>query len=652
MPVSKGRKKKSKNKNKSSNKAERSHESNGIKISQKGNMTYVQNKRSKFEQEKFVNHVIENRPIFFNEIKRDIDAVVNEISHFDKISLLGILSYYQMAHQFTDDGQGEVVIEYAQSICTALPNLDKGTIPTFKQADNIIKQLIHIRHAFSHFYSSEKIAGKYSEVEGNIRLNMLLQSLFIRGDGYYQHVKIVFEELFKPHDDFFTKHYGFTSADIMDTFEQLEDSFCCRVVMPNGMPHMAGHSRFTHWSKNTSVEEGIKRGVHPIVAFGEDNPDLIVREGKVIMYRMSDISGYPELFKIRPRYETHKKVIEALAISFGHNEAFLNPDYKAEPLNDSLIYKYPIIKEGNEYYLFGFNIGSRNLLSIAENLIEIKDKAYYNNHYLGNKYTKTRDSYLEKKVEDIFKAFLPTVNFYPNVKYSFLNDGSTINCNKKNEQTGVVETELDLLGVGINATYLIEIKAGALNPAGKRGAIKSLTMTLKDVVGYAACQGFRAQKFIKDNDNPAFQHGKDEVIINKEKPIYRISVSLDHLGGLMTYLYDLKELDIIDKNVDFAWTLSLYDLIIFSEIIKDEDEFQEYLKARIELYPRANIYIEDEISLLGYFYHEGNILFDNVKIGKSDHFQINKNYSADIDRYFMNEFGGQKSPKPRRRATK
>jgi len=184
----------------------------------------------------------------------------------------------------------------------------------------------------------------------------------------------------------------------------------------------------------------------------------------------------------------------------------------------------------------------------------------------------------------------------------------------------------------------------------RRGALKSLTNTLKEVVGYAACQSFRARKHIEDTERPVFiKKNKEEVIIDKQKKIYRISVSLDFLGGLVTNLYDLKELDIIDKHVDFAWTVSLFDLMIFSTIIENEKDFMQYLDERLELYKRSNIRIPDEISLLGYFLHEGNIKFDSQKIKKLDHFTINKNYSDEIDRYFQAKLIGMPTTKPKKK---
>jgi len=459
MPISRNRKKKTKAKTKQeSNRKSFEHE--GIKISQEGVMTYFQNKRTEKQQEQFEKHVTENRPAFFEEIKQKIDDVIDDINKFDKVNLLGIMCSYQIEKQFEDDGQGEVTLEYAQSICMASENSNAAILPTFSDGNRIIEKLIEIRRLFSIFYSTEQLAGKNSELENNIRLPIILESLFVRGDGYMEHIIEVFTELFDPHDEFLLKHYGFTTGDVNETFLQLEDSICCRIVFRNGQPHSAGRTRYNRWKEKTSPQEVEERKLSVMQAFAEDNPDLIFENDKAKLFYIHDRTTYRVLFEIKARYPAHQKVIEALSAPFGSNKEFFNPLFKAQPLNDSIIFKSPIIMEEGKYYLFGLNLGLRNLFRIMENLIEKADKKYYKEHYLGNKYLTTRDSYLERKVEDLFRVFLPDVEFYPGVKYTFNNDGTTINCNKNNEQLGEIETELDLLGIGSNAIYLIEIKPG------------------------------------------------------------------------------------------------------------------------------------------------------------------------------------------------
>lgn len=643
MPVSKGRKKKSKSKKSSS--PTRVFENNGIKISQKGNMTYIQNKRSEKEQKDFIEGLKENRPVVYEKLKSQIQDVIDDIQQYDKITLLGIISSYMVAKQFEDDGKGEVTLEYAQSICLAGPNDNKGKLPTYDDGNRIIGKLIEIRTGFSFYYGTEQVVGKNSEIEHNIRYPMILESLFVRGDGYIDHLYEVFNEIFAPHDEFLGKNYGFKASDIIEAFQQFEDSFCTRIVYPNKEFHPAHRFRWEAWKSSTSPLEIEERKISPVEAFAEDNPDLIFEDGKPKFFWLHDRTKFKDLFTIRTRYPVHDKVMEALGIQFGDNREFLNPSFQAEPLNDSKIFKYPIVFEDGSYYLFGFNIAARNLIKIGENLLKTADKKYFNSHYLGNKYKHTRDNYLERKVEKLFENFLPDVSFYPGVKYS-LNSSIFSDDNTVKE----VDTELDLLGVGKDAIYLIEIKAGELNESARRGAIKSLTNTLRETVGYAAFQSYRAEKTIRESERPCFvaKDGK-EVIIDKHKKSYRISVSLDHLGGLMTNLYDLKELDIIAKDIDFAWAVSLYDLMIFSEILENEGDFKEYLDQRINLYKRSNIEIPDEISLLGYFLKEGNIKFDGKKINNLDTFKIEKNYSSIIDEYFHNKLYAIPTSPPRKK---
>ncbi|MPT33865.1 MAG: hypothetical protein E2604_01950 [Flavobacterium sp.] len=430
--------------------------------------------------------------------------------------------------------------------------------------------------------------------------------------------------------------YGFTSNEILETILQLEDSFCCRVSFPpTGMPHPACHTRFVEWSGTKNEKDIVEAGKHFIDLFGEENPDLIVDNTKIHHYRIDDPSNYKNLYKIRYRYNYQKAVVDAISQEFGDNDDFLNPKYKGLPLNESLINSNPIIKQNGDYYLFAFALPTRSLFHITEQLIAKADSEYYNTKFLGNKYSKSRDNYLENKATELFKKIIPNGQAYPNSKYKTLDD-------KGKEY----ETEIDLLIKSDNAVYLIEMKAGGLSAPAKRGAIKSLTGSLKESVGYGAYQSYRALDYIMNNDMPEFvSEDGTKVIINKDSKFFRITITLEHLADLVAYMYDLKEIGVIDKNIDFAWTCSLFDLLIFSEIIDNEEDFLDYLEQRIPLYQRSEMEFQDEIDILGYFL-EHDLVFDEKMISRLSSFRLNK-YGSSIDNYF--EKGGAK---PIRKKTK
>lgn len=108
-------------------------------------------------------------------------------------------------------------------------------------------------------------------------------------------------------------------------------------------------------------------------------------------------------------------------------------------------------------------------------------------------------------------------------------------------------------------------------------------------------------------------------------------------------MHELKILGIVKNEVEFAWTCSLFDLMIFSEIIENENDFIEYLEKRLPLYNNPNINVDDEIDFLGYFLENGELV-DKKTLKKVTTYKLNKT-SQDIDNYFQK--GGIK-PKRKR----
>ncbi len=631
MPKSKGRKKTKKTKKQSNNTNRDVFKSNGLEIIREGKNVIFKNNRTPEEHATFVEELKKNRPQQFEFIESEIEKVIKIFDEYDSLKLLGALSYNQVVNELNpqDDGLSEVTLELGLSFATAIPSVSVKN-PSPKIVNDLISHLINIRHGYNTYMMSENVTGKYSEIESKIRFKTILEALYIRGSAYMEHVYSLYKELFSGHDEFLKTHYGFASQDILNTILQLEDSFCCRLILPNGMPHPASHARFVDWSQSKTDAEMIESGKHFIDVFGEDNLDIIVTNTKINMYSIDEIETYPDLFKINYRYPIHKLVVSAISQKLGDNHDFLNPKYKGLPLNSSTISTHPIIEINGDYYIFSFSLPTRTLFEITENLIETADKKYYKEKFLGNKYSKSRDNFLELKTAELFKIIIPEALSYLNIKYK---------PGQLDKNGNLVETELDLLVISEKANYLIEMKAGGLSAPAKRGALTSLMGQLKETVGYGAYQSFRALTFITENDSPEFYTDKGEIVtIDKSKDTYRITITLEHLADLVAYMYDLKELGIIERNVDFAWTCSIFDLMVFSELLEDETDFIDYLKKRVPLYQRPELDFQDELDLLGHFL-EDDLNFDENLIAKLKTFRLNK-YSIDIDDYFQK--GGKK----------
>ena len=153
-----------------------------------------------------------------------------------------------------------------------------------------------------------------------------------------------------------------------------------------------------------------------------------------------------------------------------------------------------MIKVRDKYYCFSINLAFRNIFDIAANLLQSADAVYYEQRFKGNTSPTSRDNYIELKTKELFSRFLQTVQFYHSLKYNIIEDGIP------------KEPELDILGVGTDTLYIIEVKAGELNKKHRRGALLGLKDRLKETVNEGSYQCYRAEKFIRNSDIPEFKY--------------------------------------------------------------------------------------------------------------------------------------------------
>ncbi len=603
-----------------------------------GKNIFMRNRMTEEEHRAWLEQLTRNRPLAYQETRALIDKVVELINSFDKVFVLGgVASVVTLKlHSEEDEEAGEIVMEYAQSIAMATPNVNKGIRPDQESLVTIYNLLVEIRRYLHAYYAIEHLENKHSPIDYQMRFAMISETMFIRGAGYLRHTEELFCEMFAPHDDFFQKHYGFRSVDIVQTFRQVESSFTLHVASPEGKPHPFLEFKLQQWHFLTQG-----KGKFP-EEFAVANPGVVLEEGKLMLYPLTWIPYFKELYRIRHYNSVQEKVVKLLSLPFGDNSSFA--EYNAyELLNPSEIFIKPFVKddEGN-YYLFSMNIGARNYFNIAQELIRTADEKYYQQSFQGNKHASTKDRFIENKVLQLFRKMLPNVSFYPNVKYTYLHGDIGLKCAKASDG----KYELDVLGISKNATYLIEVKAGLLNEDSRRGAIKSIKTNLSQIVGNAVCQSYRAFQYIKtEGENSTFTTiDRKEVRPSSRQRVFRISVSFSYIGSIISSLIKLKEFGAIDEKADLAWTVNIFDLIPFSEIMPSEEEFIDYLTKRLPMYEDRRMEEADEMAMLG-LYYDNDLKIDPAFDGFGT-VKLN-GYTDELDRYF--DHGG---PKPCKRIIK
>lgn len=595
----------------------------------------------------------EDRPRYFEWIKNEIDIGIKLINQFDKIYVLGGLGsrlikstptfYNQFLETYNgpdkeeiqkdefiqDDEEIEVLLEYMMNIATASSNSNKGIIPTQDNIEEIYQQLSKIKSNINFWELSADNPTGGNDFDHWLRTNVMLSTINVRGDGYHTHIQEVYNEVFQPFDGFLEQYYGFNSDDIYKAILNFHSLIYSKVGNPFGSTQ--SHKRLVDWMEATGnetvMDNMLKTGKNFIRQFTEANPDLFDEEmpDKVISYHLDDVKSYDKVFWVIPKTAKEKLIYEKLCIEFGGNEIFFQPPkFKGFPLNDTLINLKPLVKEDGKYFHFSINLAFRNIFKITEELIKSADTIYYHNSFKGNSNSNSRDNYIELKTKKQFEKLLPTATFFHSLEYSVVENGQ----NKK--------TELDIIGVSADTLYIIEVKAGELNTKHRRGALKGLKDRLEETINEGSYQCHRALTYIEDNSNPTFDYiesgTRKTLIIDKTQihSYYKISVTFEHFSSISANLKYLVNSGVLSTDFKWTWIVSLYDLMIFADLIQSEDEFKEYLSHRIALYDRNDIEFSDEIDILG-FYFENEFPLGQEK---RDEVRYIVNYKNEIETYY------------------
>lgn len=617
------------------------------------------------EQIKYASNEARKEPErYINWIKEEIEKLIIEINKYDNLYILGYLgaklieSSPNLQNQFMeenekqDDMEGdrliedehiEILLEYGMSICLAQPNLNKGVIPKSNELEVIYQQLLKLKTNFNFLEISKNIPEKTEDEPDSWMRNSVMQdTMNVRGNGYHQHIQELYHEIFGPFDDYLEKFYGFNSKDIYNAIFKLDDLILSKVGTLFGSTK--SYERFIRWSEKVG-EENVKKLITekmktPFQLYAEDNPDITIPDNGmgILHYSLQDVEFHSKIFWVIPEDDKEERIFEALSCTYNdNNQFFYPPKFKAFMMNDSIIREKPIVKEDGKYYHFSIQLAFRNIFRITENLIKEASEVYYTNTFKGNANKDSRDNYIELKTKSLFEEMLPNTRFYHSLEYKFEDNGQ------------LKDTELDILGINDDTIYIIEVKAGELNDKHRRGALKGLKDRMEETISEGSYQSHRAKNYIETSENPIFEYVKDNnreslLIENVENyKIHKITVTFEHFAGLSINLKYLVESGILKEEYKWAWIVSIFDLMVFKDLLNGENEFNEYLDNRLSIYERKDIIFMDEIEILG-FNLKGNFPLPTEDINKQI---LMIGFMEDIDNYYTKSGVGMIDiPKP------
>jgi len=573
------------------------------------------------EFEKHIARVKAHKQPFREEITGKVKELISLMADLDPLELVSHLAFNNVFadpetfSESTHQGR-ESYVEYALSLALSIKEPRFGVHVTEEALERFSSLIKEIFMDLGWYFAMERLDSE-DETRNEIRYLALMRYLNIRGDAYPEHHLDLVRDLFKPHDDFLQRQYGFTTEEIISWVELLEQQII-----------KALHAQFDFFAQVHRMHKIYQRFVDEKGIESFSSLDECLREfdalpevqkEKLELQKLNQKID-SKLFEIQPNKDLPKGFLELISAGFGENAEFASfvksPGW---PTNDSIIYRRSIIKVNDDYYCFCPQILFRNLISIIEGLIRDKDDKYFRTTY-----QRRRGKYLVRQAVAYFEQLLPGANCYEELFYDVLNDGE------------LQRAETDALILYDTNLFIIEGKAGALTVPARRGALSRLERHVEKLVDDAYEQGQRVKQFIDSTDKPTFEYedGSEALSIENKsefKNVFLINVTLENLGHLSTRLVDLKKLNFI-RGKEWPWSVALTDLRVISEVTESPSEFLVYLRRRIKTNDHPEFHSADELDYFMYYLRDG-LYFEDKRLKGLSIFGLHA-YTERLDRWY------------------
>jgi len=545
--------------------------------------------------EVYIQRVRNKRPDFKREINKKISELVLLIKQFEPLELLSAVSIrncfgnLEGYKEITHEGK-ESYVEYAQSLILSQkrnPEVKHVTQETIEEFNNLIKEIFN---NVLWYFGSEFAEGKRNQTEEELRFISIARYLFVRGDSFEEHHLEMVKDIFKDHNMFLEKHYGFTSDEVIRSIQHIEEQLL------NNIRKQVEFVSVLHELHELFKEFADKESIDSFSSF-EDyieryrNQHVVQEKIKKFEELINNLNENP--FEIVPTKEAPIELLNLLSAHFGDNSEFVtfrrSPGW---PTNDSIIYDRPLIEDNGKFYCFSPQVLFRNIGNILERWIKQKDEEYFEETY-----QKKRAQYLENKALRYLKKILPESKSFGKLFYWVKENG----VEKRVETDGLVFYDTHL--------FIIEAKAGTYSTSARRGSLERMKKNAEELVDNAYKQALRTKDYIMNTPEPTFelQDGSKAIVIkdkHKYKNIYLVNVTLENLGVLSTQLHSLKNFNFI-QGKEWPWSVFINDLRVISEIIEFPSEFLHFLQGRIRANNYPQFYPMDELVFLMFYFKKG-----------------------------------------------
>lgn len=588
-----------------------------FKLARKGKQTFLfssSNSGLQHEKMDFMKKKLPELEIEVEQLYRDIETVL--INNCNPLDALGHVSYKNLTcnpDEYTESScNGKpLLVEILQNIIlkhdsSAYP--ENSDFEKLNDLEVLLDKLWNKLVWIIIYESSSK--DDLSFAENHVYFKTISHFLFVRGAAYSQHYEHIAKELFYDVDHILIKK-GFNINEYFDLLKEIDEQIDSNLKeIPKNYELVDKLNKKEYEFYVDFVKKGEEEGKQIEDIYKEYQQVLPNRKEKIQPYidKISKISP-KDIGEINLTKNINKGLLNSLSLCFNSVQNWSSPfDTSDVPLK-------PIIKINDKYYCFLSQHLIQNVIPIIESFITSESEK--------TEYGEIKGNYFETKSLQLMQKMLPTSTTYKNLYYP-------------------KDSELDGLIIYKDNLFLIEVKGK------KRRCIACakdiLMMTKEDVESQLSKtfeQSKKVLKYIKSRPKVDFKT-KDKKVISIEqndfKNIFLINITADSFSEFSTDLNILKSWDpALFKGDVYPWNVNIYDLLVITDLLDNQDDFVDYLSERIRLNYDMEIKSGDELDFFGYFLKYGSLSKAKDIEGKTIPTIIG--YTEDIDRWYSYERG-------------
>lgn len=565
-----------------------------------------------------------------------LEELIRSLGSFNVIANISLINQARKLEDFKDfqEDSMPMVAEYVALLCLKNPFFLGHTDfvnPHAFQAElvevqrlgmQIVTQIPMIRQLMKRSFDIESTLDQVS-------YQFISEEYYVRNPTFEHHHWDVIDELYSKFDNQLNELVGFTVGEAID--------LCVAV---NGLINEKVRKHFRESFKHADEQYheilrykagGKLKNFYPpellgrLVKLSKDKlktefsiPSRVyasITLGHHFSFTAKELSHYSEIDET-----TVGAFLDTLSISFQEVPIDFYEPQGIHPLKER-----PIIFGDNRYI-----VPSLSLLDWS--IDKLLEKKLLTSPY-SSKYSEVKGDYLGDKSLELLKRIMPSAVVYPNVEF--------VEGGKNAETDGILLLD--------NCLFVMEAKSHRITDQAKEGKTKRVQKHITEILDEAYKQALRVFSYIDSSDEVNFKQkkGKSFTIKGSQfKHRFIILTAYEQLSHITSVIKKGNDVGLFEGEL-FPYAVSLYDLIVVSEVFNLESLLPFYIQRRSDFFAKKEIFVNDELDILGEFFN-GKLFTDHLNSGVKYRLIHFGGHIDAFNRYYFYEQGLSKYrvPKP------